>query len=188
MLSLCHLSSNSLPPRKGWPITCGVQLKIFVVCLCCKYSYFLYLCIYSFSVYVNTDCKSMSKRQPNYTEDEIEVIVSGVEKNSKVSPQNYCTSLWDFVPTPDFHSENLKISPLQVDCVVNKTRRRRLSLLMTTIDESWLSTTSPSAVRRKGGMIWQGKYRPFQVLLGLDRKFWKSGHVWKARQRRYGST
>ena len=27
----------------------------------------------------------MSKRQPNYTVDEIELIVSGVEKNSKVS-------------------------------------------------------------------------------------------------------
>jgi len=27
----------------------------------------------------------MSKRQTNYTVDEIEVIVSGVEKNSKVS-------------------------------------------------------------------------------------------------------
>ena len=27
----------------------------------------------------------MSKRQPTYTVDEIEVIVSGVEKNSKVS-------------------------------------------------------------------------------------------------------
>jgi len=27
----------------------------------------------------------MSKRQPNYTVDEMEVIVSGVEKNSKVS-------------------------------------------------------------------------------------------------------
>ena len=27
----------------------------------------------------------MSRRQPNYTIDEIEVIVSGVEKNSKVS-------------------------------------------------------------------------------------------------------
>jgi len=41
-----------------------------------------------------------------------------------ICPQNYGTSLWYFVPTLDFP----KISPLQVDCVVNKTHRRQFQV------------------------------------------------------------
>ena len=53
-----------------------------------KYLLFVYVvsivrfCIYLFIRFYFR--KSMSKRQTNYTVDEIEVIVSGVEKNSKV--------------------------------------------------------------------------------------------------------
>jgi len=41
-----------------------------------------------------------------------------------VGTGSYGTSLWYFVPTLDFQ----KISPLQVDCVVNKTHRRQFQV------------------------------------------------------------
>jgi len=46
---------------------------------------FFYLFIYYCVVCVNMECKKTNKRQPNYSQDEIEVIVAGVEKNNKVS-------------------------------------------------------------------------------------------------------